>query len=79
MKRESCWASSKADLSETCEEDTPNSVAEVDTTPSTTVDHAVTAAVQERLAGRDLVPREHLVDTSYGTADHLVRSKAEHD
>jgi len=78
-KRETVWAGYKAHLTETCEEDTPNIVADVDTTPATTVDHAVTAAVQERLAGRDLVPREHLVDTSYVTADHLVRSKAEHD
>ena len=54
-------------------------VTDVDTTAATTVDHAVTAAVQERLATRGLVPREHLVDTGYVTADHLVTSQTAHD
>jgi transposase len=34
----------------------------------------MTATIQERLAERKLVPREHLVDTSYVTSDHLVSS-----
>ena len=51
---------------------------DVDTTLATTVDHAVTAAVQARLAARGLTPREHLADTSYVTADHLVTSRTEH-
>jgi len=54
-------------------------VTDVDTTATTTVDHAVTAAVPARLAARGLTPRAHLADTSYVTADHLVTSQTEHN
>ncbi len=78
-KRETIWTGYKAHLTETCDHDLPRVVTDVDTTAATTVDHAVTAAVQARLATRGLVPREHLVDTGYVTADHLVTSQTEHD
>ncbi len=78
-KRETAWTGDKAHLTETCDEDMPSVVTDVDTTVATTVDHAVTAAVQARLATRGLAPREHLADTSYVTADHLVTSQREHD
>ncbi len=77
-KRETIWTGYKAHLTETCDDDLPNIVTDVDTTTATTVDHAVTAAVQVRLARRGLVPREQLVDTGYVTADHLVTSQADH-
>ena len=57
----------------------PNIVTDVDTTPATTVDQAVTAAVQARLATRGLAPREPLADTSYVTADHLVTGQTAHN
>jgi transposase len=78
-KRETAWTGHKAHFTETCDEDLPSIVTDVDTTAATTVDHAVTAAVQARLAARGLTPREHLADTSYVTADHLVSSQREHD
>ncbi len=78
-KRETAWTGYKVHLTETCDDDTPSIVTDVDTTVATTVDHAVTAAVQERLATRGLTPREHLADTSYITADHLVTSRTGHD
>lgn len=77
-KRETTWTGYKAHFTETCDDDTPSVVTDVDTTVATTVDHAVTAAVQARLAARGLTPREHLADTSYVTADHLVTSRTEH-
>jgi len=78
-KRETIWTGYKAHFTETCDDDLPRVVTDVDTTVATTVDHAVTAAVQARLATRGLAPGEHLVDTSYVTADHLVTSQREHD
>ncbi len=51
-KRETIWTGYKAHLTETCDDDLPNIVTDVDTTTATTVDHAVTAAVQVRLARR---------------------------
>ncbi len=78
-KRETAWTGYKVHFTETCDDDLPNIVTDVDTTVATTVDHAVTAVVQTRLAARGLTPREHLVDTSYVTADHLVTSQGEHE
>jgi len=79
QKRETIWTGYKVHLTETCDEETPNIVTDVATTPATTVDHAVTGDVQKRLAARGLTPREHLVDTAYVTADHLVTSQTTHD
>ncbi len=79
QKRETIWTGYKAHLTETCDEETPHIVTDVITTPATTPDCLVTAATQERLAMRGLVPREHLVDTAYVTAAHLVTSRAAHD
>ena len=78
-KRETAWTGYKVHFTETCDDDLPSVVTDVDTTVATTVDHAVTAAVQVRLAARGLAPREHLADTTYVTADHLVTSQTEHD
>ena len=78
-KRETTWTGYKVHITETCDDDMPSIVTDVDTTVATTVDHAVTAAVQTQLAARGLTPREHLADTSYVTADHLVSSRTEHD
>jgi transposase len=74
-ERETIWTGYKIHVTETCDEDTPNIVTDV----GTTVDHAVTGAVQRRLARRSLTPREHLVDTAYVPADHLVTSRTTHD
>lgn len=79
QKRATIWTGYKVHLTETCDPDAPSIVTDVATAVATTVDHAETAAVQQRLADRGLTPREHLVDTSYVTADHLVTSDTEHD
>src|SRR5690348_4626990 len=60
---------------ETCDDDSPNVIADVATTPAPRPDHEVTAAIQDRLADRDLLPREHIVDTGYLSADLLVTSR----
>ena len=38
----------------------------------------MTAVIQERLIAQELKPAEHLVDTGYVTADHLVGSQHQH-
>jgi transposase len=85
QKRQTIWTGYKhppavgTRLTETCDEATLHIVTDVDTTSATTVDHAVTGVVQQRLAARGLTPPEHLVDTAYITADHLVTSQTTHD
>ncbi|HEY0418955.1 MAG TPA: IS1182 family transposase [Acetobacteraceae bacterium] len=77
-KRGSGWLGYKVHLTETCEAAAPNLITDVQTTPATTPDVAMTAVVQNALAGRGLVPEEHLVDTGYVDASGLVASAAEH-
>src|SRR3712207_3989059 len=78
VKRETAWTGYKAHLTETCDDDTPNIITDVVTTPATTTDHEATAGIHDRLAERGLLPGEHLVDTTYVTAEHLVSSRDDH-
>ena len=78
IKRETQWTGYRVHLTETCDQDTPNLITDVATAPAPTVDHAETAAIQDRLAERGLTPSEHIVATTYVTADHLVTSQTEH-
>ncbi len=78
-KRETEWTGYKIHLTETCDADTPNLITDVATTPAPASDNTQTAAIQKRLAERGLTPSEHIVDTSYVTAAHLVSSLSEHD
>ncbi len=78
IKRETHWTGYKVHLTETCDEDLPSIITDVATTPATRPDHEVTAAVQDRLAERALLPHEHLVDTTYVTAEHLGSSRDDH-
>jgi transposase len=73
-KRDTEWVGYKVHLTETCDDDAPHLLTAVETTPATTADNTMTATIQAHLAARDLLPAEHLVDTSYVTADHLVTS-----
>jgi len=77
-KRDAQWTGYKVHLTETCDDDTPNLITDVTTTPATTTDFAVLPSIQEHLAVRDLTPREQLVDAGYLSADHLVTSRTEH-
>ena len=74
-KRDTEWVGYKVHLTETCDEDTPHLLVNVETTPATVADSTMTGAIHLHLVGRDLVPREHIVDTSYVTSDHLVTAE----
>ncbi len=78
LKRGLAWVGYKAHLTETCDEDRPQLITQVATTPATTPDDAVTATIHDDLAARELLPAEHLVDPGYTTAEHLVTSRADH-
>jgi len=76
-KRQTEWTGYKVHLTETCEEDLPSLITNVETTDATTTDYAMTPVIQAHLTQRDLAPGEHLVDTGYMRADHLVTSRAQ--
>jgi len=78
-KRDKTWEGYKVHLTETCDKNTPNLITSVQTTASTTSDSSVTEKVHDELAQRELVPSEHLLDTTYGSVDLLLESHREYD
>ncbi|WP_456340791.1 IS1182 family transposase, partial [Streptomyces mirabilis] len=78
VKRGSGWCGYKVHLSETCEPDAPHLITNVETTDATVNDTEVTAQVHQRLAQRELKPREHVVDAGYVTAAHILAAREDH-
>lgn len=74
-KRQTAWTGYKVHLTETCDEERPHLITNVETTPATTNDVGVTDTLHAHLAARHLLPREHLLDTGYVAADVLVTSR----
>ena len=77
-KRQTDWTGYKVHLTETCEADAPHLITNVETTPATTPDEQLTDPIHTHLAQKDCLPSEHLVDTGYTNADHLVRSQTDY-
>jgi transposase len=77
-KRQTSWTGYKVHLTETCQDDAPLLITNVETTAATTNDVEVTDTIHLHLAARDLLPEEHLLDTGYVSADVLVRSQKSH-
>ena len=77
-KRETSWLGYKVHLTETCDDETPNLITHVATTPATTDDTLMTLTIQADLAAKGLAPAEHYVDMGYTSAPVLVESQSEH-
>ena len=78
-KRSTEWTGYKVHLTETCDEELPHLITDVQTTPAPAADFDMPPKIQSDLAARDLLPSEHIVDAGYVTADHLVTSPKTHD
>ncbi len=63
-KRDVEWVGYKVHLTETCDEDRPHLIVNVETTPATTPDDNMVEVVHESEKKRDLLPGEHLVGLS---------------
>jgi transposase len=74
-KRQTTWTGYKVHLTETCDDDQPHLITNVETTAATTNDVCVTDTIHTHLAARDLLPQEHLVDSGYVAAALLVDSQ----
>ncbi len=75
MKRSTEWTGYKVHFTETCATEHPRLITQVATTPATTHDVKLTAAIQDDLAARELLPEVHLVDEGYMETDLLVTSQ----
>jgi transposase len=71
-KRSLNWTGYCVHLSETCEDDLPNLITNVETTLSTVVDVEMTASIHQHLAQKELLPSEHFLDAGYINSEHLV-------
>jgi transposase len=74
LKRETAWVGYAVHLTETCDPDAPSIITDVATTDASATDNAMTGAIQDRLAERELLPAEHLVDAGSVSAEQLVAS-----
>jgi transposase len=77
-KRDTEWTGYKVHLTETCDDDTPNLITDLTTTPATTADCSALPTIQNNLDARQVTPAEQIVDSGYMSADHLLTSGTDH-
>jgi transposase len=78
-KRNTNWTGYTVHLTETCEENSPNLITNVETTPATTPDGAMTQIIHQHLAQKELLPAQHLLDMAYVDAEHLVTARNQYE
>jgi transposase len=74
-KRTTSWTGYKAHLTETCDDDLPRLITQVESTAGPIADGAATPTIHHDLAAKDLLPDIHIVDTAYLDAALLVTSR----
>jgi transposase len=77
-KRDRHWVGYKVHLTETCEDDAPHLITQVETTIAPATDQEQLAHIQAALAQRALLPAEQVVDAGYVRAQNLVTSRDQH-
>jgi transposase len=77
QKRGMSWTGYKVHVTESCDEDGPHLVTDVQTTPAPTSDFDMTPTIQAALGQRDLLPNEQLLDAGYVTAAHIISSQTD--
>ncbi len=78
-KRQTEWTGYKVHLTESCDEQLPHIITNVETTSATTPDCKVTDTIHTHLAEKDLLPDVHIVDAGYVNANELFTSQNDHD
>lgn len=74
-KRDTSWVGYKFHVTETCNDDAPHLITHVETRPGTEHDINALDDIHQALNGQNRLPKAHLVDASYVSADELVRSQ----
>jgi len=72
------WTGYMVHFTETCDDGAPRLVVHADTTPANVHEAPRTAPIHAALAAKGLAPSEHLVDSAYVSADHLINARKEH-
>ena len=72
VRRSTKWEGYRVHLTESCDEDRPLLITNVETTTSASLDLEWTDTIHQHLQERDLLPKEHLVDAGYVDARALA-------
>jgi transposase len=72
------WHGYAVHWTETCDTDRPHLITDAQTVPATTPDVKVLPAIQARLAARQLLPAEQLVDQGFVAGHSLVTSREQY-
>lgn len=75
VKRDTEWTGYKVHLTETCDNDLPHLITNVETTQATKQDMEMTDVIHQDLDNKQLLPSEHFTDTGYVDGEHLVVSE----
>jgi hypothetical protein len=78
VKRDTAWSGYRTHFTETCDEERPEVVVHVATTISTVQDIELTDTIHDELAGRQLLPAEHVVDSGYVSPARIDRAQRVH-
>lgn len=76
QKRTTVWVGYKVHFTQTCDDERPQLITQVTTTPAGVPDEQMLSQVQADLAQKDLLPEQHLVDAGYVDTTNLMRSQA---
>ena len=68
------WTGVVVHLTETCDNDMPLVITDVETTPATTTDGEMTSVIHDRLADKQRLPNVHFVDSGYTNAENLAQA-----
>lgn len=69
------WVGYKVHLTETCDNDQPHLITQVETVLATQQDHHALAPIQADLADKGLLPEQQLVDAGYVSAKRIIESR----
>ena len=74
-KRDLHWVGYKVHVTETCDDEMPHLLTQIETTMAPVADVERLAAIQQALADADRLPAQHLVDGGYVRARNLITSR----
>lgn len=74
-KRETSWVGYKVHLTESCDDELAHLITHVETTPAPMADEETVGSIHHTLQQQALLPKVHLVDTGYVSAQELVASQ----
>jgi transposase len=78
IRRSTAWEGYRVHLTETCDEDQPQLITNVETTTSTSPDLEWTDTIHQHLQKKDLLPRQHLMDAGYVDARVLDEGESKY-